>query len=584
MQTVNLESVPGFGPKLIERVAERWPDLLNDAELRRNPYLLTDIPRVGFRLADTAAQAVGIPANSQFRYQAAAVHVLIQAEQAGHTALTQPWFDERIAAALNVTTPPAVTIDNPRVTYVDGLLSRTKTLGIERLIALKVRAMLDRGDPAPLNFSDYKLAEDQIQALRAARRAPLFILTGSPGTGKTTAIKAIVDRIDEGTLALAAPTGKAAKRIEEVTGVAARTIHRMLVVVAKPKGHNAEDDGIHDEQLCRLCFYQRLPFAHSPGFKFAYNRDNQLPHDVVVVDEASMIDVRLMADLCEALRPSARLILVGDVFQLPSVGPGSVLRDLIRAGAPSFELTTLKRQDPDLLIARNCRLIRHERRIATANGMASDFFFLACEDPAEIARLAVEYHTERIPRRAGCDPMTQIVTLAALKEHGALCTAALNLALRRRLNHNIQDALLDPQTPGDRVIQTKNDYQLEVMNGEAGTIEALDGKFLLVRFDNPTRIVRIPRDDNDLILAWALTVHKAQGSEWPWIVIPIHEEQGRMVPNAQWLYTAISRARDGCVVIGQRKVLDRIAADHRPSRRLTRLAAMVVKSKKNAPN
>jgi exodeoxyribonuclease V alpha subunit len=535
---------------------------------------------VGFRKADAAARLVfKIAADSPLRIQKATTTVLEEAEKDGHTTLSQYQFEQQLMSLLNLTTRPAeIPIDSASIVFAQGMYSRRRTYVAEQTIATTIRGMLDAGLlPDELEYCDDALAADQKQALRAMSRSRLFILTGVPGTGKTRTIKAIIDASDARHIALCAPSAKAAKRIEELTGVSATTIHRLLEV--EPHNFTEEERArckgeCSSDIKCRICAYKKIPYAHCLGFKFHYRRDHPLPYHTVIVDETSMVAVDLMADLCEALLPDARLILIGDTFQLPSVGPGSVLRDLIASDVPGCELTTLKRQNPELLIARNCQLIRFEKRIHIDNKAAADFFVIERANAAEIAATVVDCHVNRIAQRYGLDPTKDIVTLTALKEYGELSTSSLNYALRQKLNPNIFDARLDPLSVGDRVIQTKNDYDREIFNGDLGIIEDCDAKYLWVRFDTPPRTVEIPRFKCELMLAWALTVHKAQGSEWPWVIIPIHREQGFKVTNAQWLYTAISRARDGCVIIGQSAVARRLAKDHRPTDRITRLAKM----------
>jgi len=320
--------------------------------------------------------------------------------------------------------------------------------------------------------------------------------------------------------------------------------------------------------------YDRLPPAFSHGFKFRRGHGNPLNERLVVIDEASMVDINLMADLLSALRPEARLILVGDSSQLPSVGPGAILRDLLRSGVvPNFELTVLKRQDPNLLIARNGHAIRYQRRVTVDNRAASDFFFIPADEPEEIARICVDLVCERLPRTYDIDPMRDIVTLTARVKQGATSAESLNERLRRCLN----PGAIDYFAPGDRVIQCHNDYERDVLNGELRLVQTLnDDGDMTIEFEIPPRLVEIPRQEQDLMHAWALTTHKFQGSEAPWVVVPVHEEQGSFVVSAQHFYTAISRARSGCVVVGQRAWMDRIAANHREDKRSTRLAALLL--------
>jgi exodeoxyribonuclease V alpha subunit len=550
--------IPGFGPKRVDLIREDFPDELDDPRLRANPYLLSRLDGIGFLLADRVALAIGVAPDSPLRVEAATEHALRARENIGHTAVPGPELADDVSKLLGVDKlrPPARSAAITRT--ADGLWSRTRTLRTEHVVADAVRKMLHRAPSYDLHFVDDYLMDDQRQALEMISSHCISVMCGGPGTGKTHAIKAIVQRDDGGAIALCAPTGKASKRLEELTDRPAQTIHRLLGAAGK----NAED-------------YDQLPAAHSHGFRFRHNRSNPLPHRLVVVDEVSMVDVCLMADLCDALGVDAQLLLVGDPFQLPSVGPGSVLRDVIAGGVPAFELFTLKRQDPKLMIARNCQAIRYEKNIHLDHNEASDFFFFPCNDAAKIRDLTVELVTQWLPRE-GVDPRRDAIVLAPLKRYGELRTPRLNEALRAKLNPEY--AQFPDHAPGDRVIQDSNDYDLGVMNGELGTVLELrpDGT-VVVCFDTPQRLVEIPRGRADLLPAWALTIHKAQGSEWPWVVVPLHEEQCGYAPiaNAQLLYTAISRARRGCLVIGSAKAAKHLAATHWPSKRQTRLAGML---------
>jgi len=250
-------------------------------------------------------------------------------------------------------------------------------------------------------------------------------------------------------------------------------------------------------------------------------------------------------------------------------------------GPAHFELTELKRQDPSLLIARNCKAIRYESRILTDNKSAQDFFFLPMSDPNAIAAETVKLITERLPAKYDVTP-NDIMVLTALREKGELSAVGLNARLRTKLNPRAAGSGYKWEV-GDRVIQTANNYEMDVMNGDLGTIVAIEGAGgthrLTIRFDTPERELRGTamgvEPDFELMHAWALTIHRAQGSEWPWVIIPIHEQQGQMVVNANSLYTAISRARNGCVVIGSRVALEGAAARHREVQRWTRLASLL---------
>ena len=387
-----LADLKGFGPRLMERIEERWPQLENDPELRANPYLLTEIEPIGWRSADDAAREVfGIAPDSPFRIEAAASHVLmVEGEQKGHTALAPRKVAFHLTALLGFPMPSNTVIPGDRVQLVDGLFSRARTLSAETVVAACLREMMERGRPSfDLHFDDAGLADDQRAALKLTRYFRCFILCGGPGTGKTTTIRALISRSSADDIALCATTGKAASRMRELTGRPACTIHTLLRSTRTAEGKPA--------------------FSH--GFRFIHHRDNPLPYKLVVVDETSMANICIMADLLSALRDDAMLVIVGDTFQLPSVGAGAFLRDAIAGGVPYVELTELKRQDPRLMIHHNCKLIRFARKIDLNNRPDSDFLFIPCSDPARIRELVVEYMTDRLPREYGFDSMRDIVAL-----------------------------------------------------------------------------------------------------------------------------------------------------------------------------
>ena len=542
---MDLATVPGFGPTLSRRARAHFGGNL-DLMLSTNPYALTEVAGIGFRHADAAALHFGIRRADPRRQAAAALYVLSEAENDGHTALPLAMFGQRMVEALGESVG-GCDFDDPRVVERDGLISRRVTLEAEERAAVLAMAMLARPCPEGLPTLVDGLADDQAAALAVIQRANIFCLMGSPGTGKTTLIKSIIRSNPNAKISLCAPTGKAAKRMEEATGTPSRTVHRLL-------------EAGFDE--------------HTRKFRFRRNGANRIDSKLVVCDESSMLDIRLFASLLEALAEDCRLILVGDIYQLPSVGPGRVLADLTRRGAiPNVELTELKRHDPNLMIARNCAAIKTGRAPTIANTDSKDFFFIDKGSEAAIADEVVDIIANRLPAKYGIDPNRDAIVLTALRERGALSAKELNVRLRAVLNEGAEGDF----APGDRVIQLSNDYKNEIFNGDLGTVIRRDGRNLMVRFDTPERIVTEERPDSAFHLAhaYALTVHKSQGSEWSWVVIPIHESQGVMVPDRAWIYTAISRAKAGCVLVGNRNVMQAMINRVRPQERTTRLAGLL---------
>jgi exodeoxyribonuclease V alpha subunit len=378
------------------------------------------------------------------------------------------------------------------------------------------------------------LTEEQRQAVRLALQEKLLIITGGPGTGKTTILQAVIRLLEEKELRihLASPTGRAAKRLAEVTGHEATTLHRLL---------------------------EWNPSAGG----FQRNARNPLETDVVVVDEASMIDVLLAHHLLQAIPLTATLLLVGDADQLPSVGPGTVLQDLLSvAGIPAIRLTTIFRQAARSRIVSNAHRVNRgefpDLSVAAAN-QAQDFFFVAEEDPVKLQQLIVDLTHRRLPARYGLDPLADIQVLTPM-HRGPIGSGQLNAALQAALNPPRPGA---PELlrggrifrVGDRVLQLRNDYERGVFNGDLGRIMTLDptDQAVVVRVDN--REVRYDFSDLDeLTLAYAMTVHKSQGSEYPAAILPLHTTHYPMLQR-NLLYTALTRAKKLLVIVGTKKAL-----------------------------
>jgi exodeoxyribonuclease V alpha subunit len=370
-----------------------------------------------------------------------------------------------------------------------------------------------------------------VEAVKTALTAKVAVITGGPGVGKTTIVRGIVSILAKKgiTVALAAPTGRAAKRLSDATGAPASTLHRLL---------------------------EWRPAEAS----FGRNADRPLEHDVVIVDEASMLDVRLAADLIAALASSTRLVLVGDVDQLPSVGPGTVLRDVITSGVvPTVRLTEIFRQAAESLIVVNAHRI-HDGELPDLGASPStgedrrDFFFLEEEDPAKAAALIRDLVTARLPRRYGLLP--QEIQVLSPMHRGELGAGNLNAVIQERLTDGAPALVRGARTfrVGDKVMQLRNDYDKEVWNGDSGVIERIEaGEALFVRFDD--RLVEYDPDETDaLVLAYAATVHKSQGSEYAAVVVPVHTQHFVMLQR-NLLYTAVTRGKRLVVLVGTRKAL-----------------------------
>jgi len=386
------------------------------------------------------------------------------------------------------------------------------------------------------------LFPDQQAALDRATESHVFILTGAPGTGKTYTIRQIIAAFPGKTIRLAAPTGKAARRMYELTGTPAQTIHKLLE-----------------------------PEKTDDGFAFTRNESNPVNADIIIIDETSMIDVRLAASLLRAVKPNTRVIFVGDSYQLPPVGPGNVLKDMIDAGLPSVELTTIKRQDAGLIV-RNCHHVKNGEDIEIENANGSDFFFLGQVSESKIQKTILDLVARRLPERYGFDPLRDIQIISPLREKTILSCKALNTEAQARLNPApvIEKSAFKS---GDKIIQTKNDYKEGIINGDIGYVTDIDmsEKAVSVEFDNPTRIVTLPLYANNLELAYAVTCHKYQGSEAPAIILPIHPAFGSFLMQRNWLYTAISRAQRLCVIVGHRDEVRKIIGRNQQHKRFTNL-------------
>ncbi len=523
--------------------------------VEKTPYrLAAEVFGIGFRTADQIARNLGLPFDSPERIEAGLRFVLSDASDEGHCFLPQQELLTRAAEILEieeslkieVVLAQMITAERLKCEILDGENSiyLPAFWQAERSLARRLFSLVNR----PLEVSadrvrhwleryagrhSIELSAEQIQAIVDAATRRVLILTGGPGTGKTTTLRAMVQLfLSMGKrVLLASPTGRAAQRLSEVTGREAKTIHRLL-----------EFD------------------PSQMGFK----RGEELPldADVVIIDESSMIDLLLANSLLRAVPPDAQLVLVGDADQLPSVGPGRVLEDLIACGTiPVARLTQVFRQAAESLIVQNAHRINRGEfpRLVTPGSEKSDCYFIEEEDPAEIVSLLVRAVASSLPARFGYDPRSDIQVLTPMNR-GHVGANSLNTVLQQTLN---------PPRPGrqelargnrlmrvgDRVIQRVNNYKLEVFNGDLGTIEAIDleDQVVAVRFGN--RLVAYDYADLlELALGYAVTVHKSQGSEYPAIVIPVHSSHYLML-SRNLLYTALTRARKTVVIIGSVKAL-----------------------------
>lgn len=559
-------------------------------QIRENPYRLAeDIEGIGFQKCDEIARRAGIGADSDFRIQAGLLYTLLQAELAGHCYLPMESLSRAAEELLGI-----------RISELGGQLSALQLGGKLKVsedrvyragvyyTELQTAAQLlrlqdceDAADPAQLDAEIEEITAEegitldslQRQAVRIAAESGLLIMTGGPGTGKTTTIRTILRLFErEGrTILLAAPTGRAAKRMSEATGWAAKTIHRMLEYQGRP------EDG-EGERGAAKGHFQR-------------NAEQPLEADVVIIDEMSMVDLFLMHSLLSAIVPGTRLILVGDADQLPSVGCGNVLRDLIRAEVfPTVRLRHIFRQAMESDIVVNAHRI-NEGQPVDLGKPSRDFLFIRSAGPEQIFRAVTALLTDKLPQYLGAEPLSMQVMTPQRK--GALGVENLNRLLQEQLN---------PKTPdraereiggtvfrvGDKVMQVRNDYNLSweirgkygiptergegVFNGDIGIITEINrfSETLTVQYEE--RFVEYPfKDCENLELAYAITIHKSQGSEYPAVILPMYQGP-RMLMNRNLLYTAVTRAKRCVCLVGSPEVFTAMCRNESEAKRYSALA------------
>lgn len=540
---------------VVDEVRKIWKEAAPD-RIRKNPYSLIGIFRgVGFLTADSVAKKLGIANDDLFRVKAGVVYTMQQLTMRGHVCYPRMVLITEgarllkvkggtVEAALKVLALPEEVEEGdpqpPRVVLESGFYYLPSVYEDEHYIANKIKELLEYPfDPVRPYFAG--LAPDQKDAVIAvAAGSGVFILTGAPGTGKTYAAKRILDSFTGKRVLQVAPTGKAAKRLQEQTGQEAMTIHRALE-----------------------------PLPQAGAFIFGRDEQNPLDADIVVCDESSMLDNWLTARLLHAMRPSARLILIGDVHQLPSVGAGNILKDMIAAGVPSIELETIKRQDAGLII-RNCHRVKNGMDIETPVDPDLDFMFIPREGEDAIQKTIITL-LQKLPTSKQIDKLDDIQVIVPRRAKVALSCASLNPILQKVLVGDPGEG--NKFQEGDKVIQTVNEYVKGLVNGDIGKVKEIIGKDMWVKFDNPVREVQLDVKSNGLELAYAITCHKFQGSECQVIIAPIHTSGGALVCQRNWLYTAISRAQKLCILVGDRVEINKIIKRKSQQVRYTRLAA-----------
>ncbi|MEE8825815.1 MAG: ATP-dependent RecD-like DNA helicase [Eubacteriales bacterium] len=564
--------------------------------LRDNPYRMAeDITGVGFLTADRIAAAIGIEPDSEYRIRSGLLYVLSNAAADGSVYLPENMLIDRAVtllgtdedaaghALLSLAVDRKVVIRNrkrpegqddeeERIVYAAGYYQMELSTA-RMLLDLNVRSDeseedIEQGLAKLEESGDIRLEPEQKEAVREAARHGVLILTGGPGTGKTTTINEIIHyfRIQKKSVVLAAPTGRAAKRMTEATGYEASTIHRLLEVSS-----GAEEEGAQ--------------------VRFERNAENPVEGDVIIIDEMSMVDIFLMHALLEAVSRGTRLILVGDVDQLPSVGPGAVLRDIIRSKAfPCITLTRIFRQATSSDIVVNAHRINRGERIPLGN-KSRDFFFLERNDPNLLISNIIELVRDKLPPYVHAKPF-DIQVLSPTRK-GSVGVERLNRILQQYLNPPCEGRKEKEYgdrvfREGDKVMQTRNNYQLEweirgkygipssegtgIFNGDMGVIQSIDefSKSMEVVFDDG-RTVDYPFSDlDDLEHSYAVTIHKSQGSEYPAVILPLLGGP-KMLMTRNLLYTAVTRAKSCVVILGLRRVVEDMIGNETEQQRYTSL-------------
>ena len=544
--------------------------------LRENPYKMAeDIAGIGFKIADEIAQKIGIKTDSDYRIRSGILYTLLQAVGEGHSYLPMEVLKEKAALLLSVDKEVLepqlanLSMDKKIIMKTFGekvCVYATSIYFAEQNCARKlwelnipfmdsesyIKTKVDRIQ----DVSGISLDDLQKKAVIESVSNGVFILTGGPGTGKTTTINAMIRYFESEGLEfyLAAPTGRAAKRMTETTGYEAKTLHRLLELNGPSNAENTFAAG------------------------FAKNEDNPIEADVVIVDEMSMVDMFIFQALLKALVPGTRLIMVGDVNQLPSVGPGQVLRDVIESGCfKVVMLETIFRQAKESHIVVNAHKIYKGTPILLDN-KSKDFFFMERRDVANVENTVVELVRDRLPKYVrGLSADIQVLTPM---RKGPLGVEGLNPLLQKALNPEAKNkneievgSILFRE--GDKVMQTKNNYQLEweivskynipidkgmgVFNGDIGTILAIDNvnREMCVEFDDKKKVTYNYENLEELELAYAITIHKSQGSEYPAIVLPILTGP-RLLFNRNLLYTAITRAKQCVTLVGSKEMIEKM--------------------------
>jgi exodeoxyribonuclease V alpha subunit len=568
----------GLGTSRAVRIFKTYGDEAI-VKVSENPYRLAlDIHGIGFKTADTLAQRLGIPQDSLIRAQAGVRHTLQQWAEQGHCAAFR---EQLVAMAVQLLEIPETTIlqaidaEIAEKNLVPEIIDDKEAVFLAPLYQAEVGCArhlkrltegehpwgaieVDKAIPWVEGKTGLSLSDSQRQAIRLVVQSKVAIITGGPGVGKTTLVNSLLQILTAKRVQvqLCAPTGRAAKRLSESTGLEAKTVHRLLAFDPKV-------------------------------FAFKRNEEEPLDLDLLVIDESSMMDIVLMNQLLKAIPDNAGLLIVGDVDQLPSVGPGAVLADLIDSGRiPTVRLTEIFRQAQTSQIIVNAHRINQGRAPEkTPSGKDTDFFYITAETPEEIFAKLIQVVTERIPQKFGFHPVNDIQVLTPMNR-GGLGVRALNVELQQRLNGDSEPKIHrfgSIFAPGDKVLQTVNNYDKEVFNGDIGRIVKIDVEESLVHIDFEGRRVEYEFGELDEVsLAYAASIHKSQGSEYPAVVIPL-STQHYMLLERNLVYTGVTRGKQLVVILAQPKALAMAVRTQKSARRLTYLPSRLTEISEPQP-
>ncbi|MBZ0156207.1 MAG: ATP-dependent RecD-like DNA helicase [Alphaproteobacteria bacterium] len=606
-----LQEAEGIGPKRVEMIKKAWAEQKEIKEVmlflqshgvssayatrifkhygkaairtvQENPYRLAhDIFGIGFLTADRIAEKMGIPRDSLIRAEAGIIYALHRLSDEGHVYCPYELLIEECRKILAAEEEESkITVERELIVQAVAALALEKRVMIEDINGEEIKEnnkavfltkfhvsetgvaqslmKLRNADKALRPFAADKalawvqgelgitLAENQAKAVQEALRHKVMVITGGPGTGKTTIIKSIVKiygRLGQKIL-LAAPTGRASKRMTEATGLEAKTLHRLLEFSPQEGG-------------------------------FKRNEQNPLEVDLIVIDETSMVDTILMHHFLKAVPIRATVLLVGDVDQLPSVGAGNVLKDVIASGViPTVTLNEIFRQSKESLIIVNAHRVNKGEmpHLRFEAGTSPDFYFFEVEEPEKILDKVIDLCAERIPRKFGYSPVRDIQVLTAM-HRGIIGAGTLNAELQKTLNPSADELARGSRIfrKGDKVMQTVNNYDKDVFNGDIGIITKIDREMQEITVDYDGKTAGYDYNDLDeLVLAYAISVHKSQGSEYPAVVMPVHT-QHYMLLQRNLLYTGITRGKRLVVLVGTRKAVGIAIRNNRPQERYTLL-------------